>query len=367
MSTIVVLGGYGNFGRRIAQALASDRRWRLIIAGRNARKAIETARSLGLDESQGVALDARSQALTQQLRDLGATLVIHTAGPFQDQDYSVARACIAARSHYLDLADGRAFVCGIDVLNANAKRNDVLVVSGVSSLPALSSAAIDKLRERFSRIEAIDIGITSGALPPGQSTMRGVFAYIGKPFLQWRAGTWHAVYGWQDLRARRYPKGIGVRWIANCDVPDLELFPIRYSPVRQVAFQAGVGARINMLCIWLCSWLVRSGLLKSLTPLVPLLHASAARFAKVGSKRSAMHVSIRGLDVSGQRAEHCWHVLANNDHGPYIPCFPAIALARKLLDGVITARGAQPCIGLLSVDDILNVGADLEIETLEER
>jgi saccharopine dehydrogenase-like NADP-dependent oxidoreductase len=33
--------------------------------------------------------------------------VIHTAGPFQGQDYAVARSAIAAGANYIDLADGR--------------------------------------------------------------------------------------------------------------------------------------------------------------------------------------------------------------------------------------------------------------------
>ncbi len=366
IQTIVILGGYGNFGKRIARALAAERRYRVVIAGRDEHKALEAAQALGLEQRDAVALDTCSADLARRLRELDATLVIHTAGPFQHQDYSVARACIEAHAHYLDLADGRAFVCGIDTLNASAKRNDVLVVSGASSLPAFSAAVIDALREGLTQVDAIDVGITSGALPPGEATMRGVFAYIGKRFLQWRAGTWHAVYGWQNLRIRRYPKGIGMRLIANCDVPDLELFPARYLPVQHVIFQAGVGPSISMLGIWLGSWLIRARLVTSLIPLVPLLHASAARWAKFGSKRSAMHVWVRGLDSHGQPVERRWYLVANNDHGPNIPCFPAIALAQKLLRGEIAIRGAQPCMGLLSVEEILNVGAELEIETMQE-
>lgn len=366
MQTIVILGGYGNFGKRIAQALNAERRYRLVIAGKDADKALEAATALGIEPRDAIALDTRSANLAQRLGELGATLVIHTAGPFQDQDYSVARACIEARAHYIDLADGRAFVCGIDALTASAKRNGVLVASGASSLPALSCAVIDELQMGLAQMQAIDVGITSGALPPGQATMRGVFAYIGKPFLQWRAGTWHAVYGWQDLRARRYPKGIGVRLMANCDVPDLELFPLRYSQVQHVVFQAGVGPCFNMLGIWLASWLIRGGLLKSLLPLVPILHASAARLARFGSRRSAMHVSVRGVDANERTVDRRWYLLADNDHGPAIPCFPAIALAKKLLRGDIQARGAQPCIGLLSVKEILNVGAHLDIEVMLE-
>ena len=43
-------------------------------------------------------------------------LVIHTVGPFQQQDFAVAQAAIAAGAHYCDLADARRFVCGIGAL-----------------------------------------------------------------------------------------------------------------------------------------------------------------------------------------------------------------------------------------------------------
>ena len=37
MGCAVVLGGYGNFGRRIVGALAADREHRVIVAGRDAQ------------------------------------------------------------------------------------------------------------------------------------------------------------------------------------------------------------------------------------------------------------------------------------------------------------------------------------------
>jgi hypothetical protein len=45
----------------------------------------------------------------------------------------------------VDLADGRDFVCGIDVLDPQAKAAGVLLLSGASSVPALSSAVVDAL------------------------------------------------------------------------------------------------------------------------------------------------------------------------------------------------------------------------------
>src|SRR5690606_40519463 len=67
-------------------------------------------------------LDCAGEDLAEKLQLAGAKLVIHAAGPFQAQSYAVPRACIAARAHYVDLADARAFVSGIGVLDRKSTR-----------------------------------------------------------------------------------------------------------------------------------------------------------------------------------------------------------------------------------------------------
>jgi saccharopine dehydrogenase-like NADP-dependent oxidoreductase len=362
MRCVVVLGGYGNFGRRVVAALAADRSYRVVVAGRDLQKARAVADETG-SPAEAVSIDCHAPDLAAELRRLSANVVVHTAGPFQGQDYVVARACIEAGAHYVDLADARAYVCGIDKLDEAARRNDVLIVSGASSVPALSSAVIDMLRPEFSVIERIDHGITSGAKPPGLAAMEGVLGYVGKPFEQWRDGAWRTVYGWQNLTRRIYPHPVGARWLGNCDVPDLQLFPKRYPPVRTVAFRAGVAMTVGVLSTWAASWLVRAGLLRSLLPHVPRLHKAALAIERFGSKSSGMHVTVRGSDARSQPISRTWWLLAGNDHGPQVPCFPAIALARKLLRGEVRARGATACVGLLTVDEILGVGRGLELRT----
>ena len=366
MKSVLVLGGYGNFGRRIVAALAGEPECRVFVCGRNIEKATQVAQQEG-GRTEPLALDCHAANFSDELRRVGATLVIHTAGPFQGQGYSAPRACIAARTHYLDLADGRAYVCGIKALDEEARNNETLIVSGASSLPALSSAVVDALESRFSSIDSIDHGITAGAKPPGRATMEGVLAYAGKSFTEWRDGGWRTVHGWQGMTRRHYPAPVNSRWIANCDVPDLDLFPERYRPVRTVQFRAGVGPRTSMLGLWLASWLVRSRLLPSLGSCVPALHRAATLIAPYGSKCSAMHVTVRGLDLNGEPAVHSWFLIADQDHGPFIPCFPAIALARKVLRDEVSVRGAMPCMGLLTVDDIIAVGSGLDLRVVESR
>jgi saccharopine dehydrogenase-like NADP-dependent oxidoreductase len=362
MGCAIVLGGYGNFGRRVVAALAADRSHRVIVAGRDLQKARATADAAGVS-AQAAALDWRATHLAAELRRLGANVVVHTAGPFQGQDYVVAKACIEAGAHYVDLADARAYVCGIGGLDRPARRSDVLVASGASSVPALSSAVVDMLRMEFSVVQSIEHGITSGAKPPGLATMEGVLGYAGKPVAQWRDGAWRTAYGWQDLTRHEYPRPVGARWIGNCDVPDLELFPQRYAPVRTVVFRAGVGITVGMLSTWTASWLVRAGLLSSLVPHVPRLRNIALVLERYGSKVSAMHVTLRGFDARSQSIAKTWWLVADNDHGPQVPCLPAIALAQKLLRGEVRARGAMPCMGLLTVDEILAVGRGLDLRT----
>jgi hypothetical protein len=308
-------------------------------------------------------LDVRSANLAAELRRLGANVVVHAAGPFQGQDYTVPRACIEARAHSVDLADARTYVCGIRALDEMARSNDVLVVSGASSVPALASAAVDRLRGQFSKIESIDHGITSGARPPGLAAMAGVLSYVGKPIAQWRESAWQTVYGWQDITRQGYPRPLGPRWLGNCDVPDLELFPQRYAPVKTVVFRAGVAPTLGMFSTWSASWLVRAGLMRSLLPYAALLRRAALAIERFGSTTSGMHVTVGGLDHHFQPLTRTWWLLARNNHGPQVPCFPAIALARKLLRGEVPTRGALPCMGLLTLDEILSVGRGLDLQS----
>ena len=125
IKTILILGGYGNFGKRISESLAKQPNICMLIAGRSINKANQLCEKLRaencLAELKSVTLDIFSEDFPQQLKTLNPFLVIHTSGPFQGQDYRVPQACIDAGAHYIDLADDRRFVCDIAKLNEQAK------------------------------------------------------------------------------------------------------------------------------------------------------------------------------------------------------------------------------------------------------
>ncbi|WP_233837220.1 saccharopine dehydrogenase family protein [Paraburkholderia sp. ZP32-5] len=361
MHTILVIGGYGFFGERICEALARLEGVRLLIGGRDIARARIVTTRLGLEPSHGIAIDARATELAQRFRDLGVDSVIHTAGPFQRQDYAVARASIAAGANYIDLADGRDFVAGIEQLNAEASERGVFVTSGASSLPALSSAVVDRYLSRFSRLDSIRHGIGSGARSPGLATMQGVFGYCGKPFRRLVDGHWQTARGWLDLRRYPFPEPVGNRLLGSCDVPDLDLFPRRYPDVRTVTFHAGFASAPGHLVVWMASQLVRVGLISSILPLAAPLHAISRWLEPFVSDKGGMFVSLEGVGLDGKPQKLDWHLVAARNHGPYIPCGAAIALARKLVRGDSLPRGAMPCVGLLTVEDYLATLQEFDI------
>jgi len=207
--TVLVLGGYGFFGHRICAALARNPALRVLIAGRDITRATTAARSLGLPPEQAVCLNAQAPDLANYLRRLQVDILIHTAGPFQGQDYTVARAAIDAGCHYIDLADGREFVAGITALDVAAKEHGLTITSGASSVPALSSAVVDRYLPEFERLDAIRIGISSGARAPGLATVRGVFSYAGKPVRVLQDGSWATAFGWRGLERHQFPSPLG--------------------------------------------------------------------------------------------------------------------------------------------------------------
>jgi len=337
---VVVLGGYGNFGARICRALADDAGIEVVAAGRTARG------------TQGAQLDLASSDFPERLKALAPGLVIHCAGPFQGQDYRVAAAAISAGAHYVDLADGREFVARFAACNdAPARAAGLLAISGASTVPALSSAVVDSLAGRFRQILEIQISIAPGQRAPrGTATMASVFSYAGKSFKWLNNGTRVDAWGWQELRRLRFA-GLGMRWAAACDIPDLELFPARYPGVKTVEFRAALELGIQHFALWLVAALRRAGVPLPIERWASSLNRLASLLDVFGSEKGGMLVSLAGTRTDGSRARVEWHLTADANHGPEVPCMAAILLARKLVRGEISARGAHPCVGFLTLSD----------------
>jgi len=359
MKKVVVLGGYGNFGKRIVENLTSIEDITVIIAGRNLSKSsalVANLENTSAAKLEPLVIDIFADDFKEQLAILSPYLVIHTSGPFQGQDYRVPTACIECGAHYIDLADDRRFVCDIAELDNEAKDKGVLIVSGASSVPGLSSAVVERYQNQFSTIESINLAIAPGnKAERGLATVEAILSYTGHPLNVFKEGRWQDVYGWMDSKVNDFGGFVGKRHLANVDVPDLELFPSRFGVTQQVSFQAGLELSLLHKTMVGMAYLSKIGLVKNWAPLSKTIVSTSNVFLPFGSDKGAMEVLISGKGNDCNAKKIKWTLYAPKGNGPYIPTLSTIIVARKLLSSDKQCSqletGAKPCAGMFELSE----------------
>ncbi|MBD8615015.1 saccharopine dehydrogenase NADP-binding domain-containing protein [Pseudomonas putida] len=347
---VLIVGAGGNFGSIISRKLSQIPEIELVLVGRS-EQAKDLAKELGAEYWQG---DALADGFAQVLAQYAVELVVHAAGPFQNQSLNVASACIDYGCHYCDLSDAREFVTKSKALDSSAREKGVAILSGCSSVPTLSCAVIDAYlasEPKGTVLTSIRHGITSSGKMPGLSTVVGVLEYAGRSIPQQRNGALHQVPGWKDLEAVKVAGISGRRLVANVDVPDMDIFPERYA-VKDIVFKAGPGVAMGALANYALATVVQWGLAKSTFRVAGWLHKLGRRFEFLGDGKSAMYVELKSL-LRSEETTYRWEILATHDKGPQIPCCGAIALARKMASGYRPDSGARPCVGEITLGEYL--------------
>ncbi|WP_062217294.1 SDR family oxidoreductase [Aureimonas sp. D3] len=352
---LLILGGYGTFGGRLATLLADVEALHLLIAGRSlVRAEAFCAVYRGEARVQPLALD-RAQ-IADALAAHRPDLVVDASGPFQDygdDPYPVIEACLAAGVDYLDFADAADFVFGVSCFDARAKAAGVSILSGVSSFPVLTAAVLREIG-RSMEIRSVEGGIAPSPFAGiGLNVMRAVVSYAGGPVKLRRGGRPFvakgltesrrftiAVPGQLPLRSRRF---------SLVDVPDLQVIPPEHPGMSDIWMGAGpIPGLLHRILNGLARARARFGL-PALTPLSPLFYAVLNRM-RFGEHRGGMIVRVTGTR-EGREIVKSWHLLAEGDDGPFIPSMAIEALIRKRLKGERSAPGARSAVHALDLAD----------------
>jgi hypothetical protein len=346
---VLIVGGYGVFGGRIVALLEDEPRLTLIVAGRSVRRAEDFVRARRAAAKLEAARFDRDGDVAAQLAALAPNVVVDASGPFQAYGagrYRLVEACIAARAHYLDLADGAGFVAGIGALDEQARAASVFCLAGVSSFPVLTAAVVRRLAHGMQRVESIRAGIAPSPFAGvGENVIRAIASYAGQRVELRRSGA--ASHGFAFTEHQRFtiaPPGLvplQSTLFSLVDVPDLRVLAELWPEVESVWMGAGpVPEVLHWALIW-CAGVVRVGLVRSLSPLAPAMLAVINRL-RWGEHRGGMFVAVNGRAAGGELLERSWHLLAEGDDGPLIPSMAVEAIVRKLLDGEAPAPGARP-------------------------
>jgi hypothetical protein len=353
---VVVIGGLGNFGARICRRLALEAGIELIATSRRPAAAAAAAAAaakatprVGSRPVVVAALEIERPRFADDLATLAPDLVIHCAGPFQGQDYRVAIAALNCGAHYVDLADGREFVKGfVSAVDSAARAAGRAAICGASTLPALSTAVIDRFASSFSVLETVEVLIAPGQRAPrGRATVAAVLGYAGRPFSWLEDGAWRTVHGWQELERVRF--SFGDRLAAACDVPDLDLLPARYATLRTATFRAALELSVQHRVLWLIAALRRLGVPVPVVRAAHSIDRIAQALDRFGGDVGGMRVRLAGRNAHGEACSLDWDLVARANDGPEIPAMAAVLLACRLNRGWLPTAGAAVCTGLLSL------------------
>ncbi|MGB3244121.1 MAG: DUF4166 domain-containing protein [Sulfitobacter sp.] len=352
---VLILGGYGVFGGRLAELLSDLPGLDLLIRGRNLERATAFSTAYqGEATARPVQLDRRdiAGALARETPDL----VVDASGPFQEygtDGYLVITSCIEAGIDYVDFADAADFVFGISRFDAAAQAAGVFILSGVSSFPVLTAAVLRDVAERM------DIVSVAGGIAPspfagvGLNVMRAVVGYAGSPIKLMRGGTQQTASGLAE--SMRYTVAVpGYLPLRNIhfslvEVPDLQVIPPEHATLRDIWMGAGpVPESLHRVLNLLAKARARFSL-PALTPFSRLFYG-VLNLMKFGEHRGGMFVHVNGRK-EGRDVEESWHLLAEGNDGPYIPSMAIEAIIRKLMNGSRPENGARPATRALALAD----------------
>lgn len=350
---VVVLGGYGVFGSRLAELLVRDGN-DVVITGRDQGKLAALAERL---RCQHMVLDHRSNP--QTLFSASPDVVVDAAGPFQAygrDPYIVPRLCLEHRADYLDLSDDAGFTQGIAMLDDRARSSKRRLLSGASSVPGISSVVAADLCAGMDEVLLIDTAILPGnRAPRGTSVVSSIVGQLGTASRVFRGGVWRTQSCWTDPRLVRLAPDLA-RTARFIEVPDTRLFP-EFFGAKSVIFRAGLELDVlNAAMSFIAA--VRRRWMFAVTPRrAEFFRQVANLFLPFGTDRGGMRVLVVGR--SGKAViRREWRLIAESGDGPYIPAVTARALIRKLSRVPV---GSRPCLAEASRMEIEAAMADLAV------
>jgi len=164
----MLYGANGYTGRIVAE-LAAERGERPVLAGRREGPVRELADKLGF-EHRVFPLDAEAALVADMLAPVSA--VLHCAGPFSATSRPMIDACLASKTHYLDITGEIAVFEACHDRDAEAVAAGVTVMPGVGFDVVPSDCLAASLKAALPDATHLELAFAGGR--PSQGTMKSM-------------------------------------------------------------------------------------------------------------------------------------------------------------------------------------------------
>lgn len=293
MKRVLIIGGRGRIGGRIAEDLLKYCDAEIALTGRSSN-------------AQKKLLNQRLHFKILEINDLRSLkglianqdLVIHCAGPFALRDQSVLKTCIAEKVDYLDVSDDRRFTIEALSLHNEAEQAGITAIINTGVFPGISNSLVRESVECFDQVESIRLSyLVEGSGGAGLSVMRTTFLGLQSPFEVWQQAQWRIVQPYSEAELIQFDhRKTNVHWF---DVPEAYTLTKSF-PVNSVTTKFGVLPEIYNQLTWLTArWFPKNWLMNPV--FIETLTRVSYTMAKISDLFSGIGIVVK-VEVTGLKA-----------------------------------------------------------------
>lgn len=343
---IGILGGYGRTGNPLARLLLEHTDARLIIAGRNPRRAKEVAQRWNQqfrgERVCGVYADASCPHSLWEAFE-GVDLLV-VAAPVAWHTETVARAALRIDCDYLDVMFSAKKLRALRALESSIAQAGRTFITEAGCLPGLPALLV---RYAASQIESLETANVYCVISPhGGFPLSGALSEFTQGLarfqcMAYRDGQWHKAtgLGLSEVRAADFGFGFGIRPCVPMMLEEMRALPQLFPSLCETAFYV---AGFN----WFVDWVVMPLVILGGRVAPRTLHRPLAYLLHWGTR-----LASNPPDGTGIRLEACgWngcerHRLSVQLYHPDSYEFTAIAAAVGILQ-YLRGRARKPGLWL---------------------
>lgn len=283
---ILIVGGYGQVGRVVADRLGRLFPGRVVVAGRSLERAEAFARQTD-GRVRPRQLDATDLADLASALDGVRVVVMCVDRP----DAGFARACLARGVHYTNVTATYRLIQQIEALHDVAQTHGATAVLSVGLAPGVTNLLAHHASAPFERLDRVDLFVLLGIGDAhGAQALRWMVETAARPFTLQTPGGPVVVEGLSDPKATHLP-GYGRRIAYRIDLSDQHV-------VRHTLGAAAAESRVcfgSALATRLFVAMKRLGVLKWAGRLRPRVLAALSGSLRWGSDEFVVQAVARGL------------------------------------------------------------------------
>jgi saccharopine dehydrogenase (NAD+, L-lysine-forming) len=370
---VLILGGYGNTGRPLAEYLLRETAVSLVLAGRSLEKAGLAAERLNAQFNgqrvTGAFADASCLASLRQA--FAAVDMVVVAASSAEWVQNVAIAALEAGIDYLDIHYSRQKMAVLRALSPAIEAAGCCFVTDGGFHPGLPAALIRYVAPCFDHLERASVGsvikVDWSALDVGQQTMEEfVREFLDFQAVVFRDGRWQQAGLMSMMKpvTMDFGQKFGRHYCVPMFLEEMRAIPAMFPGLQETGFFVG---GFNWFTDWFVSPLIMMALKvaprSGIGPMAQLFRWSLNAFSRP-PYGTVLKVAARGTKDGQPQAVD---VVLYHQDGYVFTAVPVVATLLQLLDGSIRKPGLHLQAHLMEPDrlmrDMERMGIQIGVQT----